>query len=424
MSFNYTDKLCYDALTSVFRDGEFSSRALTSVLDKSGNDAPFLTRLFYGVLEKNILLDYIIDKLADKSPKPPIRIVLKMGIYMMRFMKTPDYAVTNRMVELCKGIGKSGVTGFVNSALKRSLEVEVTERGVKGLAIELSAPLWLVKRLIGDYGEEKTRSILSCEPLFLTHIRRNSRAISESEFESRIGKDGVKTEYGYYVHSEAIRRFKPYEVTTQGAASCAAVNLYIENLNVTEGKLQALDVCAAPGGKSIYLSELRECDITACDFYSHRVHLIDDYAQRMKAHIKTEVRDATVHYDAYDNAFDLVICDAPCSGTGTIRSKPDLLINRKDSDVNDLVALQKRILLNVCNYVKPGGTLCYSTCSILKSENEYIIKNFLKDRPDFAVLPYEGKFARDGFAVILPDEYDADGFFVARLVRNKENYGH
>lgn len=418
MNLNYTDKLCYEALTSVYRDGEFSSRALTTAIDKCGSDGAFLTRLFYGVLEKNILLDYIIDKLAEKSPKPSVRIVLKMGIYMMRFMKTPDYAVTNRMIELCKGIGKGGVSGFVNSALKRSTEVVITESGVKGLSIELSTPLWLVKRLIGDYGEEKTRALLSCNPLYMTHIRRNAKAISQHDFESRIGKDGVRTDYGFYVHSEALKRFKTFEVTAQGAASCAAVNLYAEKLNVTEGKLRALDVCAAPGGKAIYLSELLNCDIIACDFYPHRVQLIDEYARRMNAKIKTEVRDATVHYGDYDNAFDLVICDAPCSGTGTIRSKPDVLLNRKDTDVNDLVALQKKILFNVCNYVAIGGTLCYSTCSVLKSENQYVIKSFLEQHPNFSILPYDGKFAKDGFAVLLPDEYDADGFFVARLVRN------
>lgn len=413
------DKVCYNALLAVFRDGAFSVQALNDTLsesDESNLPVGFITSLFYGVLEKSIFLDYIIEKLIKKSAKTPVEVIVKMGIYMMRFMSVPDYAVTNRMINLAKSIGKGGVSGFINSVLKNSPTVTVTETGKKKIAIENSVPYWLLNRIAGDYGIERAQKILESKLPIGTHIRNNSRVLSKDEFYKIIGEDGVKTDLGCYCVRDVTKRFNSNAVTAQGLSSMIAVNSYIEGLSGK--KLKVLDACGAPGGKSVYFSELCDCDITICDIYPHRLNLVRDYCDRMGAKCARRVMDATKHDNSLDGKFDLVIADVPCSCSGTIKSHPDVLFNRTDSDVNDLVRLQSAIINNLSNYVKSGGIMAYSTCSILRCENEYIVKGFLDSHPDFSVLPIKNKYAQsDGFVRLLPDTFYSDGFFVARLIK-------
>jgi 16S rRNA (cytosine967-C5)-methyltransferase len=200
-------------------------------------------------------------------------------------------------------------------------------------------------------------------------------------------------------------------------SSAIAVNYYragIEN----SGKI--LDVCAAPGGKSVYLSELGDYDITACDVHPHRVKLIDSYARTMGAKIKTVTNDATVHNTEWQDKFDAVICDVPCSGIGVRSSKPDVFLNRKQEDIAAIVETQRKILDVSSYYVRSGGTLFYSTCTILKRENDEVVGDFLSTHPQFELLPLKAgnyKSGKDGFLRLLPDGKGLEGFFVAAFKR-------
>ena len=171
---------------------------------------------------------------------------------------------------------------------------------------------------------------------------------------------------------------------------------------------KALDLCAAPGGKSLYLSELGDFDITACDIYEHKIKLMQGLANKLGANIKVKLNDATLHNSEFDDAFDLVIADCPCSGTGTLRSKPDILLRRKPSDLEELCALQVKIMNAASKYCRVGGVLCYSTCSVLKCENEKIRAKFLEAHTDYEPID-ETK--------LTPDTDLCDGFYIARFKR-------
>ena len=398
------DICLYNALRSVFMDEAFCAPAITKALKGLNNTRqhPFVTSAFYGVLDNNVRLDKIINSLCERAPDKNTSVVLKIGLFYCLYADMPDYAAVNRAVELAKHVG--AFSGFVNAVLKKSIGFTPKfASAAEKFSYDCSTPEWLCKQIIADYGADKAAEILRAELPQSTHIRPVKGRISAEDFASA-ANGGEFTEYGCYCDRAMLDRFAPGSVAVQSVSSVRAVNAYVKGY--PRGKV--IDLCAAPGGKSVYLSELGDYSITACDIYEHKLDLMRGYAKKLGAKIDVKLNDATVHNPEFDGAFDIVIAYCPCSGTGTIKTKPDILLKRKPTDIPELNEIQSKILDAAAGYCKTGGVLCYSTCSILKSENEEIGDKFLSAHPEYTRLDR---------MKLLPDTDRCDGFYIERFVR-------
>ncbi len=424
MENNEREIICYRLLSEVLIDNGYASLVLNDCLKgiKDEKDRAYISNLFYGVLDKSVQFDYIIKSLTERMPKTSVGTIIKVGLYRMRYMSTPIYAAINETVDLAKKVGKGGVSAFVNAVLRSSETFAIPNRGeiddVKFLSIRYSVPEWICAKLVKQCGFDFTQDFFRYEPNKLTHIRHNSRVISKSEFEKKIEKSLYsKTEYGYYVTHNVLNLLNKSEFTVQSLSSMIAVNCYLPNCFDAP---TVIDLCGAPGGKSIYLYELRpNAKITCCDLYPHRVELIKKYAARMRSNIKPMLCDATEIMPEWYDVADMVICDVPCSGIGVYKNKPDVLFNKKYSDIEEIKKTQMSILECAKNYVKVGGFLCYSTCTVFQEENEDNVFEFLKNNPNYRLDKIQSPYSSDnGMVKLFPHINDgADGFFVARLRR-------
>lgn len=404
--------------------GAYSSielnKALNSLHDE--RDKAYVSRLFYGVLSKNVQLDYILGMLAPKKPKPKVAVVIKTGIYMLRYMDEPDYAVTNTQTELIKKLGKKELSGFVNAVLRKSKDVKIPisdKDKVFETSINFSCPLWITKKLVSQYGLDFTRAYLGATPTDKTHVRVNTDKISKEDFKAKLSFF-KETPCGFFVEYSDLKKTDSSLYTVQSLASGLAVKYYAAGLG--EG-VKVLDLCAAPGGKAVYIAQLLKASVTACDIYPHRVELIRSYARRMGVNLTAVENDATVYRPEFSEKFDCVICDVPCSGLGVMFSKPDVTFNRSEKDIPVLNAIQSAVLEQAAKYVKKGGFVNYSTCTVLREENEDIVRRFLSVHPDFSLVraSAEGVEAdEDGFVRLFPQTDGCDGFFVAKLRRNQQ----
>lgn len=427
MESNEREVICYKILSEIFLDNAYASMQLNSAFMNVAEEADraYISNLVYGVLEKNVQLDYILNRLVSKRPKTSVGILIKIGLYHLRYMSTPAYAAINETVELTKRIGKGGLTAFVNAVLRKSISVTLPSEGEinndEYLSINFSVPLWVSRKLIEQYGYEFTKAFLSCEPSKNTHIRFNSRLINKSEFEQKLsGFEFERSKLGYYVTHNMLKTLEKSIYTPQSLASMIAVNCYLPS-DMTDPVV--LDLCGAPGGKSIFLEELcPSAKIYCYDVHPHRVELIKKYAHRMRSNIVPMLGDASIILPEWVNRCDMVICDVPCSGLGVYKSKPDILFNKKPSDIDKIKKVQKGILDNAKNYVKVGGVLCYSTCTVFKEENEDNVYEFLESNPNFRLdkIGSETASENDGMIKLFPHiNAGCDGFFVARLRRIK-----
>lgn len=419
------DLICYNLLNDVFMDNAYASLQLNQYLAevKDEKDRAYISNLFYGVLEENVQLDYIIHKLVSKKPKTSVEVLIKIGLYHMRYMSTPSYAAINETVQLTKRVGKGGISGFVNAVLRKSDSVVLPSEGevseVEYLSATYSVPVWMCDKLIEQYGYEFSKEFLAYEPSKKTHIRFNSRVTSKKEFEQNLAKfDFSESKLGYYVTHNLLRSLEKSTFTTQSLASMIAVHCYLPTGLESP---TVLDLCGAPGGKSIYLEELcPSANIYCCDVHPHRVELIRKYVKRMKSKVKPTLSDAANIFPEWFNVCDIVICDVPCSGLGVYKNKPDILFNKDQADIDKIKKIQLGILDNAKNYVKVGGVLCYSTCTIFKEENEDNIYEFLENNKNFELDKIDSPLVSDnnGIVKLFPNTNDGcDGFFVARLRR-------
>lgn len=398
------DRALYNALKAVFVDGSYCAPALTKTLKglKNPRSHPFVTSAFYGVLDNNVRLEKLIGELCEKRPDKASAVVLKIGMYYCNYADMPPYAAVNRTVELSKNVGVC--SGFINAVVKRSIGFSpVFSNALERFSYDNNTPVWLCRQMIADYGENKAASILSAVLPQKTHIRPVSGRSSLSDFKNKV-PTAEFTDYGCYVDRAALDVFDPGAYAVQSLSSVKAVNAYIKGF----GSGKVLDLCAAPGGKSVYLSELGDYDITACDIYPHKLDLMRGYAKKLGADIKVALNDATVPNEEFAGKFDIVIADCPCSGTGTINTKPDIMLNRKPSDIAELTELQRRILDVAAAYCRSNGILCYSTCSVLRSENEDTAQYFADTHPEFKLVDQ---------TKLLPDADRCDGFYIARFLR-------
>lgn len=398
----------YLILSKVYSKGKYLKQAVAETVIEPLNKARTV-KICYGVLERDITLEYYILKNCESMPRGAVKLVLKIALYMTEFMGKHGYMVADCAVELIKKLGKGGAAGFVNAFLRNYKTPALPQKTEEALSVKYSAPQWLVKKLRRSYKGE-AEDILSAQSLGVcVRFKRNEEKYLEAEH--------IKTPFPHtYIFKNFVRDegFFSGDYTFQSVGSVAICN-------AVEACGNALDACAAPGGKSVLLTE--KCkSVTACEIYPHRAELIKDYAARMGAeNIAVRVADSSVFLPEYEEAFDAVLCDAPCSGTGVINENPDIKLFRKEEDIAELCKIQLKILSNCARYVKKGGKLYYSTCSVLPEENDSTVYAFLNGNKNFTLeipsSPLGGK--RTGYGLqFLPHLSLGAGFFVTSFVRN------
>lgn len=416
-------EISLETLIEILEHGQFSHIYLKAVLDKYGylekNERAFITRLVNGTVERKLQLDFIVDnysKTKVKKMKPLIRTIMRMAVYEIYYMDAvPDSATCNEYVKLAKKRGFSGLSGFVNGVL-RSISRGKGSIEFKDTSVKYSMPQWLVDKWNSDYGKEQAEQILS--GFFVPEelcIRVNLSKITREELADRLSKQGISIRIcdtipsacyiSDYDSLKSIPEFKQGLFYVQDYSSQLVP--YQAGIKETD---QVIDVCAAPGGKALHAGELAsKGHVLARDLTEQKVALIQENIDRVAAENVTASQwDATVFDPESENKYDVVIADLPCSGLGIIRKKPDIKYNQTEESLGELVTLQANILDTVCRYVKAGGTLCYSTCTINKDENENQITNFLRSHSEFKMLDSKQ---------LLPDS-EHDGFFICVMKKN------
>lgn len=439
-----------EILMEINEEGEYSHIAIRRGLEKllylPKQERAFLTRVCEGTTEYRLQIDYIIDQFSSvkvEKMKPVIRNILRSAVYQMRWMDSvPDSAVCNEAVKLAQKKGFYNLKGFVNGVLrnimrnKEQLKFPGEDRPVDALSVRYSMPRWLVERWIGQYGRKTTEIMLAD---FMkerpTTVRCRQYMTSREVAVKSMEEQGVKVEqapyldYAYYIsgydylpslESFFLGRIQPQDVSSMLVGEIAAPK---------EGSY-CIDLCAAPGGKSLHLADKLKGTgrVEARDLTEYKVDLIRENIERSGLeNIYARRKDALVFDLADKDAADLVLADVPCSGYGVIGHKTDIKYKMTPAKEADLVLLQRRILHNAAQCVQPGGTLIYSTCTINPRENEENVRWFLEQYPFEAeslnpYLPEElrGGTAEEGWLQLLPGIHKCDGFFIARLVRKKD----
>ncbi len=423
-------ELCLTALLRMEKDEAYSNIVLNALLEKcilSREEKAFATRLFYGVLEKKLVLDYNISQLLSKPiHKLDIEIlsILRMGMYQLLFMDgVPDSAAVNESVKLCYFTKKISAKGLVNAVLRNKLRENKQIKIPKALNEALSCDKSIAKLLCEQYSESETREIFSAfSNDTKQYIKINTKKTSFSELKALLKEKGIEiTQHpkilncaevitsGDVAHTE---EFKNGHFFIQDLASqICADSLCVENAE------RILDVCAAPGSKTFSLSigAPDGAEIVSCDVSENRVSLIEKGRERLAlSNVKPTVNDATIFNEKLGQ-FDRVLCDVPCSGLGVIGKKPEIRYKKIEPDA--LFSLQCKILETSSRYLKSGGVLVYSTCTLNKRENEAVIEKFLKEHSDFVPHPLKISKENDYKATLLPHKDNCDGFFISAITK-------
>lgn len=430
-------KFTVKLLTKLDNNSSYSNILLSDALDKSklsNKEKKFASALFYGVLERRITLDEVIISLL-KNPKnkldTDVRNILRTAIYQLVYMDSvPDSAAVDEAVKLAKKNKNPAVSGFVNGILRefirRNKALPTKKDPLERLALEYSAPLWLVKKWDEEYGSEVCVSMLKTSlGAAPTAVKANTLKLKLSEIISVLRTDGFECEQISddivkdclkISGSGSIEKSRAYQAGLIHVQDISC-QLCCKALEVKAGETM-LDICSAPGGKTFTCAELMgdRGSIYAFDLHKNRVELINNGASLLGLNsVKAGTNDGKKFNDNLPKA-DKVLCDVPCSGLGVIRRKPE--IKYKDQkDFERLPEIQFDILSVSSKYVKAGGILVYSTCTLSKAENDEVAERFLDEYTDFEPLELPEPLSGSYKATITPDRFDSDGFFIARFRR-------
>ena len=405
----------------------YSNMTLDKELNKnelSREDKALTSQIFYGVLTWKLTIDEIIKRYSSirlKKISPWILNILRIAIYQIVWLdKIPVSAAVNESVNLAKKYGHQASANFTNAILRKiekneldklldSLKSKFLTDG-EIISITTSHPEWLVDELLKEYDAKFVTALLDANNITPeTTLRVNTLKTTKNELKKLLELKKIKYEDGNLPDSIFAKRINDFDsplyVVQDEAAQLACIML-----EPKEGE-QVLDACSAPGGKTTYIAQLmkNKGSIDAWDIHEHRVNLVKDVANKMGISIiNAKEYDATI-YDTYCfEKYDRVLLDVPCSGIGVIRKKPEIKWTRQESDIEELIEVQKRILDNCSRYVKSGGVLLYSTCTVLKKENEEQIRNFLSQHTEFELVE-EKK--------LYPHIDKTDGFYIAKLLK-------
>lgn len=435
-------QIAFDALLKVHKDGAYSNLVVDSLLKENPaldeRDKAFICNIVYGTLDRLILIDYNLGLYLNqpvKKLKPELHTVLRMGTYQLLFMdKVPSRAAVNESVNLAKVNKSNFAASMVNAVLRRVADnglklPENTENDSEYLAIKYSCPQWLINLWIDSYGYDNAVALaeksLEAAPLV---IRCNTTKINSDELIIKLSEEGVVAEKSEILPDalvikstcavDELSAYKSGLFHVQDYASqicCMAVD-------AKPGET-VFDLCSAPGGKTFTIAETMNNTgvVRAFDIYQSRVELIRNGASRLGlSNVFSYLSDASIFNENYGLA-DRVLCDVPCSGLGIIRRKPEIRF-KKPEDIDNLPELQYRILCNATRYLKEGGRLIYSTCTLNPKENSDVCDRFLNEHSEFTavnILPELPRFGNeDKYLTLMPHIHSTDGFFVAAFVKN------
>lgn len=437
-------KVLYD----INKSGAYSNIALNKYLEGgklSNLDKAFITELVYGTLKWRLSIDHIIEQFSSvkiKKLSPWILNVLRLGVYQLVYIsKIPESAACNESVNLAKRYGHSASSRYVNAVLRnvaRSKDkITYPDRSkdlISYLSVKYSHPDWMVKKWLELFGESFTEELLKSNndtpPLT---VRVNTLKTDKGGLVNALKNEGVETTSAKYIDS-ALTIDNPSSLTKMEAFVKGLFQVQDESsmmvgriLDPKPGEF-VIDVCSAPGGKATHIAELmnNKGRVVARDIHEHKIKLINEAAQRLGIQIiQTEVFDASKQDEKLMGKADSVLVDAPCTGLGIIRRKPDIKWTRTQNDLKEIVKLQEKILSVSSHYVKPGGVLVYSTCTIEPQENEEMVKAFLKDNKDYSLEDISefipGGLAKDtakeGYIQLYPNIDGIDGFFISKMRR-------
>lgn len=441
-----TRELVLGVLLEVTRDGEYSHISLRNVLTKyqylDKRDRAFITRVVEGTLEHMIEIDYIINqfsKVKVNKMKPVIRNILRSTVYQLKYMDSvPNSAACNEAVKLATKKGFASLKGFVNGVLRnieRNLDnITYPDEAnlLEYLSVEYSMPEWILQKWLAQYDRATVETMLADFQMERpTTIRVNRNVMTKNELIESLENQGVHVENHPYL-SDALwitsydyladlDSFQKGAFHVQDISSMLVAHL----ANPQEGDT-VIDVCAAPGGKSLHMAELLRGTghVEARDLTDYKVNLIRENIERsgMK-NIEAVCQDATVFDEESVEKADIVVADLPCSGLGVLGKKTDLKYKMTEQTQKDLVALQREILSKVKSYVKPGGTLIYSTCTIHEAENMGNVDWFLAENKEFELASVKEDLCEElsrnvvneGCLQLLPGIHKSDGFFIAKF---------
>ncbi|MEH7234821.1 16S rRNA (cytosine(967)-C(5))-methyltransferase RsmB [Bacillus sp. JJ1562] len=432
-----------EILLHIEKNQAYSNLLLNQMIKKhdvKGKDVGLLTEIVYGTIQRRDTLDFYLAPFLKKSKKldPWVRILLRLSLYQMVYLdRVPERAIFFEAVEIAKKRGHKGTASLVNGVL-RSIQREglpsldqLTDE-VERLAIETSHPIWLIKRWVNQMGLEETRKMceVNCTPPEQT-ARVNTAVTTKEELVHMLKEDGIEAEEGS-VSVDAIKAvrgnlvntkaFKEGYLTIQDESSM----LVARALGVEKGD-QILDSCAAPGGKTTHIAELLQTTgkVFSIDLHEHKIKLINEAVRRLGLeNVETKATDSRTLRESFKaGSFDKILVDAPCSGFGVIRRKPDIKYSKSESDNANLAKIQLDILTEVSSLLKKDGILVYSTCTIDYEENEGVIKTFIEQNKDFILdetienyLPEIVKpYINNGQLQLYPHYFGTDGFYIARL---------
>ena len=404
-------------------------------------DIGFISELTYGVITWKLTIDEIIKKYSNlrlKKISPWILNALRMGIYQIVFLnKVPKSAAVNESVNLAKRYGHKGSSNFVNAILRKVSkndyeEMFNIENNVERISKTTSMPVWIVETLLKENTLEKVEEICKNSNLKPElSIRVNNLKTSKEELKKKLEEKDIKVENGVLEdflilknakNIENIEEFKKGFFTVQDEAAGLTAKILNPQINDT-----VLDACSSPGGKTTYLAEIMKDkgEVIAFDIHPHRVKLVEQVSKRLNLKsIKTDVKDSSIYDEKYKEKFDKILLDVPCLGLGVLKRKPDIKWQRKEEDIEEISKIQKQILDTCSKYLKKGGVLVYSTCSILKEENEDVVNEFLEENENFEMEKIEleennyfKKFCKNNKFLQVYQSEKSDGFFICKMIK-------
>ena len=405
-------RAAFDAIYNVLYNDAYSNIEIDKAIDSLEEGKAFAARLAYGIIERKLTLDYLINQHCSK-PKPKVRVILLMGAYQLYFMdKVPASAAINESVKLAKQVGLDYYSKLINAVLHKVDDNRINIDSINNLSVRYSVPQSLINMWKKQYGDEVTLNIIDSvngrPPIFAVpnFTKTNADALAK-----KLKDEGIDCEASDDVviinSSFDIRALKSYQDGLFHVQDYSCFKA-IKALNIMQGSV-ILDICAAPGGKSFTAASLcrDNCEIRAFDIHPHRVELISKGAQRLGyKSISASINDATAYNPDIPIA-DYIICDVPCSGFGIIRRKPEIRYKELDS-VKDLTELQYRILTTSASYLKTGGKLMYSTCTLNKKENEKVVCRFIEENKGYKLVSEH---------TFIPENNSGDGFYYSIIER-------
>ena len=429
-----TREIALKTLYKIDKEQAYSNIALNEEIKQNREkltekDIGLISEIVYGVTTWKLTLDEIIKKYSKiklKKISPWILNILRMGVYQIVFLdKIPKSAAVNESVNLAKRYGHSSSSNFVNAILRKVEKNDYEElfeisNDVERISKTTSMPEWIVRELLKNNNIESVKKI--CENSNLkpkTTIRVNALKTTKEDLIKKLNENNIQFKEaninekmaGDFLILNKVKNIENLDLFKNGYFTIQDISagLTAKILNPQPDEI-VLDACSAPGGKTTYIAELMKNKgiIEAWDIHEHRTKLVEKNAKRLGINIiKTQVKDATIYDESLNEKFDKILLDVPCLGIGVIKRKPDIKWQRKVEDIKEITKTQATILENCSRYLKKGGSLVYSTCSILKEENEDIISNFLSKQTDFEI-------AENDIINIFQDE-EKDGFFICKL---------